>query len=156
MSYVLGIDVGTTRIRCFAVDKEGHVLASHHTNVKVLHPQKGHSEIDPEGIWEDFKEVVNGTLSSGELDSSKAACMGITCQRNSFLLWNRSSGQPLCNLITWQDTRAAQVCKDWNGSMQLKLLNAGAGVMHFITRSKRFLAASIITLATQHVAPRLY
>lgn len=156
MSYVLGADVGTTRIRCFAVDKEGQVLASYVSNLEVLHPQHGHSEIDPEGLWQNFKGVVNNTLVSGELDPSSAACMGITCQRNSFLLWKRSTGEPICNLITWQDCRAAQVCKDWNGSMQFKMVNVGAGVAHFFTRSKRFLAASIISLTTQQVAPRLY
>ena len=156
MSYVLGIDVGTTRVRCFAVDREGHVIASQFTNMTVLHPQQGHSEIDPEVLWQDFKEVVSKTLSSCQLDPAKAVSMGITCQRNTFLLWSRNTGLPLCNMITWQDCRAANVCKEWNGSMQLKLLNVGAGMMHFVTRSKRFLAASIITLTTQHVAPRLY
>ncbi len=156
MSYVLGVDVGTSRIRCFAVDKEGQILSSHFSAITVLHPQQGHCEIDPEGIWQDFKEVVSKTLSNGQLDASKAACLGITCQRNTFLLWNRSTGVPLCNFITWQDRRADQVCKDWNTSMQLKLLNMGAGMMHFFTRNKRFLAASIIILTTQQVAPRLY
>lgn len=156
MSYVLGIDVGTTRVRCFAVDKEGHIVSSHFSNITVLHPQQGHSEIDPEGLWQEFKGVVSSTLTSGGLDPANAACMGITCQRNTFLLWNRNTGLPLCNLITWQDRRASGVCKEWNSSMQLKFLNAGAGMMHFFTRSKRFLAASIITLTTQQVAPRLY
>lgn len=156
MSYVLGIDIGTTRIRCFAVDNGGHIVSSHFSNIIVLHPEQGHSEIDPEGLWQDFKEVVSSTLSSGQLDPAKAACMGITCQRNTFLLWNRKTGIPLCNFITWQDRRADGVCKDWNTSMQLKLLNVGAGMLHFLTRSKRFLAASIITLTTQQVVPRLY
>ncbi len=156
MSFVLGIDIGTTRLRCFAVDHDGEVLASHFTSVNVLHPEQDRSEIDPEEIWTGFKEVVSRTLSSGSLDPSKAACMGITAQRNSFLLWNRETGEPLCNLITWQDRRAAKVCKDWNESMQLKFLNAGASMLHLVTRSERFLAASIVTLTTQQVAPRLY
>ena len=156
MSYVLGLDVGTTRLRCFAVDHEGRVISSHFSSVTVLHPEQGHCEIDPEDIWQNIKEVIAKTLSEGRLDPSNAACMGITCQRNSFLLWNRETGEPLCNLITWQDRRAAQVCKDWNESMQFKLLNAGAGMLHFVTRSKRFMAASIIKLTTQQVAPRLY
>ena len=156
MSYVLGIDVGTTVIRCFATGKDGRQISKHFTEVKVEHPQPGYSEIDPERLWRGFKEVVSGTLANGQLDPKDAACMGITCQRNTFLLWNRSTGEPLCNLITWQDRRAAEVCKEWNQSMQFKFLHAGAGVMHLLTRSKRFLAASIITLQTQHVVPRLY
>ena len=156
MSYVLGIDVGTTKLRCFAVDRDGKQISSHFTAVTVDHPQPGYSEIDPEGLWLGFKEVVSGTLSNGQLDAKDAACMGITCQRNTFLLWNRSTGEPLCNLITWQDRRAAEVCQEWNHSMQFKFIHAGAGFMHFLTRSKRFLAASIVTLQSQHVAPRLY
>ena len=156
MAYVLGVDVGTTRIRCFAIDKEGNPLSSHHTGVKVLHPQAGYSEMDPEELWLDFKEVVSTAITSGHLDPSQAACLGITCQRNTFLLWNRTTGSPLCNLITWQDRRADEVCRQWNESMQFKFLHMGAGVLHFLTRSKRFLAASIISLTTQHVVPRLY
>ena len=156
MSYVLGVDVGTTRMRCFAIDKDGSPIASHFTGVTVDRPQPGYSEIDPERLWLGFKEVVSGTLSRGHLDPKDVACMGITCQRNSFLLWNRSTGEPLCNFITWQDRRAAEVCKQWNESMQFKLVHAGAGLMHGITRSKRFLAASIVSLQCQHVVPRLY
>lgn len=156
MSYVLGIDVGTTRMRCFALDKNGKALVSHFCDVEVLHPQPCHSEMDPEGLWQGFKEVVSGALTKAHLDPKDAACIGITCARNSFLLWNRSTGKPICNIITWQDRRAAQVCKDWNESMQFKFIHAGGGFMHAVTRMKRFLAASIIHLQTQHVAPRLY
>ena len=156
MTYVLGVDVGTTRIRCFAIDKQGKPLSSYFTGVKVLHPQPGYSEIDPEELWLGFKDVVSNTLTNGQLDPAEAACMGITCQRNTFLLWNRSTGKPLCNLITWQDRRADEVCKQWNESMQFKFIHAGAGVMHFFTRSKRFLAASIISLTCQQVVARLY
>ena len=156
MSYILGVDVGTTSIRCFSINKQGQTLATHSTSVEVLHPQAGYSEIDPEGLWLGFKEVVAQTISKGNLDPGDADSIGITCQRNSFLLWNRTTGQPLCNVITWQDRRAATICKEWNESMQFKFLHAGAGFLHFITRSKRFLGASVIQLITQMVAPRLY
>lgn len=138
------------------MNKEGEALSSSFTGVEVLHPQPGYAEIDPEKLWLGFKEVLSSTLKTGQLDPTQAACLGITCQRNTFLLWNRSTGKPLCNLITWQDRRADQVCKLWNESMQFKLIHAGAGMMHFFTRSKRFLGASIISLTTQHVVPRLY
>ncbi len=143
-------------MRCFAVDKNGQPLASHFSEVTVLHPQPGYNEMDPEELWRGFKEVVSNTLTSGNLDPKEAACMGITCQRNTFCLWNRATGEPICNMITWQDLRSIDVCKEWNESMQFKLLHFGAGFMHGITRKKRFLAASIITLRTEHVVPRLY
>ena len=156
MTYVLGVDVGTNSIHCFAIDKQGKPLSSYSTVVKVLQPQPGYSEIDPEELWLGFKDAVSNTLTSGHLNPAEADCLGIACQRNAFLLWNRSTGKPLCNLITWQDRRAEEVCRQWNASRQFKFMHAGAGVMHFFTRSKRFLAASTISLTCQHVVPRLY
>lgn len=156
MSYVLGIDVGTTKICCCALDRRGQQVAAHSADVCVQHPQPGHSEIDPEDLWERLRATLSETMRQAGLQPKDAACLGITCQRNSFLLWNRETGRPLCNLITWQDRRAAGVCKEWNESMQFKFLHAGASFMHMFTRSKRFLAASIITLQIQMVAPRLY
>ena len=156
MSYVLGVDIGTSSIRCVAIDRQGRVLSSNSKGVKVIHPQPGYAEMDPEQIWLDFKDVIKQTLSLGHLDPSDADSIGIATQRNSFLLWNRETGKPLCNLIAWQDRRADEVAKEWNDSMQLKFIQAGASLMHFFTRSKRFLAASIVTLTTQHVAPKLY
>ena len=156
MSFVLGIDVGTTKICCLALDREGQQVASHTADVSVLHPQPGHSEIEPEDLWQRLREALAETLRRGELEAKDAACLGITCQRNSFLLWNRETGEPLCNLITWQDRRAADVCREWNESMQFRFLHAGAAFLHTFTRNKRFLAASIISLQCQMVAPRLY
>lgn len=156
MSYVLGIDVGTTKICCIAMDRAGQQVASHAADVVVQHPQPGHSEIDPEDLWERLRDALAETMRRGGLDPKDAACLGMTCQRNSFLLWNRETGKPVCNLITWQDRRAADVCKEWNESMQFRFLHAGASFLHMFTRSKRFLAASIISLQCQMVAPRLY
>lgn len=156
MTYVLGVEVGTTSIRCLAIDKQGKPLSSDSTVIKMLHPQPGYSEIDPDELWLGFKDTVSNTLTSGRLNPAGADCLGISCQRNAFLLWNRSTGKPLCNLITWQDRRAEEVCKQWNASMKFKFMHAGAGVMHFFTRSKRFLAASTISLTSHHVVPRLY
>ena len=155
-SYVLGIDVGTTKICCLALDRDGQQVSSHSANVAVLHPQPGHSEIEPEELWQLLRDALAETMRRGGLDPQNAACLGITCQRNSFLLWNRETGKPLCNLITWQDRRAAEVCKEWNESMQFRFLHTGAGILHMFTRNKRFLAASIISLQCQMVAPRLY
>ncbi len=143
-------------MRCFAIDKSGQPLATHSQEVTVLHPQTGYSEIEPEALWQGFKEVVAKTLTNGNLDPKEAACMGITCLRNTFCLWNRSTGEPLLNMSTWQDLRSVQECKEWNESMQFKLIRAGAGFMHTVTRKKRWLIASIITLSSEHVAPRLY
>lgn len=156
MSYVLGVDIGTSSIRCVAIDRQGRVLSSNSQGVKVIHPQPGYSEMDPELLWQNFQDAVKQTISLGHLNPGNADSMGIATQRNSFLLWNRETGMPLCNLITWQDRRADEIAKEWNDSMQFKFMHAGASFLHFFTHSKRFLAASFVTLTTQHVAPKLY
>ena len=154
--FVIGVDVGTSSVRCVAVNREGDTLAQAHLPITVIHPTPEASEIDPEELWENFQQVVKNTLEAGSLDPSNAKCFGITTLRNTFLLWERESGKPLCNFITWQDRRAAQDVEDWNESFQLKTIQAGSSFAHYFTRSKRFKAASVIKFTTNHVIPRLW
>ena len=155
-SFVIGVDVGTSRIRCVAVDRSGETLSQREVSVNVLHPTSDASEIDPEELWTQFKTVVSQTLESGSLKPEDAACIGITTLRCTFLLWERDTGKPICNFSTWQDRRAAQACIDWNESVQLKALQAGANVAYFFTRGKKFMAASVIKFITNHVSIRLW
>ncbi len=154
--FVLGVDVGTSGIRCVAVDKQGNTLAQSRIPIKVQHPTPDASELDPEEVWQGFQQVVKNTLESGSLSASNVKCLGITNLRNTFLLWERKTSKPLCNFITWQDRRAAQGVLDWNNSFQLKSIQAGSTLAHYFTRSKRFKAASVIKFTTNHVSPRLW
>ena len=156
MSFVLGVDVGTSRIRCVAVAKDGTTLAQRETPVRVIHPTPDGTELLPEEIWQGFQKVVNDCLESGGLSAKEAKSIGITTLRNTFLLWERGTGNTLCNFISWQDRRAAQDCKDWNQSATVKALQSGGILAHFFTRSKRFKAASVVNFFTNQVAPRLY
>lgn len=156
MSFVLGVDVGTSAIRCVAVNKKGETLVQSRKPIHVEHPTPDKSEIDPEGIWQAFKDIVVEVLRKGSLRAEDADSLAITCQRGSFMLWNRRTWKPLTSIITWQDRRSAPDCKAWNESWSLALLQNGAKILHFFTRSKRFMAASVIHFITTHVAPRLY
>ena len=156
MSYCIGVDIGTSRIRCVMVGKDGQTLAQKEVPVHVIHPTPDGSEIDPEELWEGFKKVVHDAMISGSLKPKDAVCLGITTLRCTFLLWERESGQPLCNFSTWQDRRAAQDCIDWNKSMQMKFFHTGANIAHFFTRNKRFMAASVIKFITNQVNVRLW
>ena len=156
MSYVLAVDIGSTYLRCFAFDKKGKPLASHFSSVVVIHPEIGASEIDPENIWNTFQTSVKETLNAGNLEPKNAVSLGVTCQRNSFLLWHRTSGQPLCNLITWQDRRAAFCCNKLNRSFPVHLFRISTKIAHVFTNSNRYLMGSIIKFIPAQVAPRLY
>jgi len=156
MPFVLAVDIGSTQLRCFAFNKQAKSIASRFSPVTVIHPEVGASEIDPEEIWNTFKTTVKETLVVGGLNPKDAVSLGVTCQRNSFLLWNRTSGQPLCNIITWQDRRSALCCDRLNGCLPLHLLHLFSSIAHFITRSNRFLLGSVAKFVPVHVAPRLY
>ena len=156
MSYVLAVDIGSTQLRCFAFDKEAKPLASHFSPVVVIHPEVGASEIDPENIWNTFQASVKATLNAGNLNPKDAVSLGVTCQRNSFLLWHRTSGQPLCNLNTWQDCRGAHFCDKLNKSIPVNLFRLVTKILHIFTRDNRYLIGSIIKFFPAQVAPRLY
>lgn len=156
MSFVLGVDVGTSRIRCVAVAKDGTTLSQRETPIRVVHPTPDGTELLPEEIWQGFQKVVQDCLEGGGLSATDAKSLGITTLRNTFLLWERDTGKTLCNFISWQDRRAAQVCIDFNESTKVKVLQGGASIAHFFTRSKRFQAASVVNFFTNQVTPRLY
>lgn len=68
--------------------------------------------------------------------------MGICCQRNTFLSWDKRTLKPLHNLVTWKDGRAIDECKQLNGSYRIKLLNLTGKIAYFFTRNQRYRAAS--------------
>ena len=156
MPFVLAVDIGSTQLRCFAFDKEGKPLASHFSAVVVIHPEVGASEIDPEEIWNTFQTTVKETLKAGALDPKDAISLGITCQRNSFLLWNRATGVPLCSLNTWQDCRATGYCDRLNRSIPVHIVHLFSRIAYTFTRSNRYLMGSVIKFTPIQVAPRLY
>lgn len=155
MAYVLGVDIGTSSLRCVAVGRDGKVLAKHQLPVRVIHPTVDACEIDPEELWQSFKEVVKVTLRDASMTPA-ATCLGITTLRNTFMLWKRETGKPLCNFITWEDRRAAKDCESWNESARMKAIQAASSVLHFFTRSKKFLAASVISFITNMTSIRLH
>ncbi|KAE8604798.1 hypothetical protein XENTR_v10014833 [Xenopus tropicalis] len=86
---------------------------------------------------------------------SQVAGLGISTQRATFITWNKTTGEPFHNFISWQDLRAADLVSSWNSSVLLKAVHGVCTALHFFTRRKRFLAASLINFTTQHVSLRL-
>jgi len=108
MAVVVSIDAGTTGVRSFALDETGQQLALSYQEFTQHYPSPGWVEHDPNEIW----GAVQFTLS--ELESSieePVAAIGITNQRETVVAWNRTSGEPLCNAIVWQDLRTSDRCE---------------------------------------------
>ncbi|KAM8839719.1 glycerol kinase 5 [Synchiropus picturatus] len=153
--FVLSVDVGTTSTRCHVYDKEATVRGSCTTKIVLQYPEVGHVEIDPEKLWQGFVSVVKGAVQDAGIQMHQVDALGISTQRSTFTTWDRTTGVPFHNFITWQDQRAASLVKSWNKSCTLKAIHGVMKVAHFLTRQKRLLAASLIVFSTQHVTFRL-
>lgn len=110
--YVGAIDSGTTSTRFMLFDHSGAVVAFDQREHRQIFPQSGWVEHDPQEIWENTSAVVAATLAKAQVTAASLAAVGITNQRETTIVWNRHTGQPVYNAIVWQDTRTARICKD--------------------------------------------
>ncbi|XP_010731607.1 glycerol kinase 5 [Larimichthys crocea] len=154
-TFILSVDVGTTSIRCHIYDKEAQIRGSCITKVVPLYPEVGHVEMDPDALWTGFITVVKGAVQVANIHMSQIEALGISTQRATFTTWDRRTGVPFHNFISWQDQRAADLVKSWNRSCTLKVIHGAMKVVYLVTRQKRSLAASSLFFSTQHVTFRL-
>lgn len=152
---VLAVDVGTTNITCHVFDNSGISKYGAIRKIELLHPKPGWVEMDPDTLWEQFLDVVTEAVEGANVRYEDIAALGISTQRGTFLNFDKHSGRPIHNFITWQDLRATELTENWNKSFTLKGLHLSAKALHFLSRRKQFLAASVINFSTQHVSVRL-
>jgi glycerol kinase len=109
--YVAAIDQGTTSTRCLVFDRAGSIVAADQREHRQIMPRAGWVEHDPIEIWVNTREVVAGALARADLASTDLAAVGITNQRETTVVWDRATGQPIHNAIVWQDTRTGPLCE---------------------------------------------
>ncbi|WP_018267275.1 glycerol kinase GlpK [Methylosinus sp. LW4] len=103
--YVGAIDQGTTSSRFILFDHEGEIVALDQREHAQIYPRPGWVEHDAVEIWRNTQSVVAGALNKAGLTAADLACVGLTNQRETTLLWDRRTGAPLHNAIVWMDTR---------------------------------------------------
>ncbi len=106
-SYYLVIDAGTTTIKVFAYSERGEIIKRVQNSVPASFPQPGWVEQDPVKYWEKVLEGIRAVCD----DLGKPRAIGITNQRATTVVWDRTEGEPLYNMITWQDTRGAELAE---------------------------------------------
>jgi glycerol kinase len=121
-SYVLALDQGTTSSRSIVFDRAGAVVAVAQKEFPQIYPQPGWVEHDPFAIWSSQNATAVEALSQANLTSHNIVAVGVTNQRETTLVWDRDTGQPVYNAIVWQDRRTADFCA------QLKRDGAEPGV----------------------------
>jgi glycerol kinase len=114
--YVLAIDQGTTSSRAIIFDHSGQIVQTGQLEHEQIFPRAGWVEHDPEQIWTNVREVVGLALTRGNLTHRDIVAVGITNQRETTVVWDRTTGKPVYNAIVWQDTRTAKIVEELGGS----------------------------------------
>jgi len=107
--YVLAIDQGTTSSRAILFDHSGTIAASGQLEHEQIFPRAGWVEHDPAEIWSNVREVIAQALAAAHASAADVVSVGITNQRETTVVWNRTTGKPVYNAIVWQDTRTQPI-----------------------------------------------
>lgn len=108
--YILALDQGTTSSRAIVFDHNGRVVSLAQQEFPQIYPQPGWVEHDPDTIWQSQLTVAKQALASKNLAAGDIAGIGITNQRETTIVWDRETGQPIHNAIVWQDRRTSAFC----------------------------------------------
>lgn len=111
MKSILAIDQGTTSTRALIIDAQGQVAARAQVELPQSYPRPGWVEHDPEVIWRDVVTTARMALAEAEAGGHEVAAIGIANQRETFVVWDRSTGKTVHPAIVWQDRRGAELCE---------------------------------------------
>jgi glycerol kinase len=110
--YIMALDQGTTNSRTVIFNQQGKVISMAAKEFRQIYPRPGWVEHDPAEIWASQMEAARQTLDSVKLSPQRIAAIGVTNQRETTLIWDRESGQPVHNAIVWQCRRTAPSCSE--------------------------------------------
>ena len=108
--YVLAIDQGTTSSRAILFNHDGEIVAVDQKEHEQIFPRAGWVEHNAIEIWDNIRSVVGGVLAKAQINRHEIASVGITNQRESAVVWDKNTGEPVYNVIVWQDTRTQKIC----------------------------------------------
>jgi glycerol kinase len=110
MKHILALDQGTTSSRAIVFDHAGSIVAVAQKEFPQIFPRPGWVEHDPRDIWSTQAGVAAEALTKANVAAADVAAIGITNQRETTVVWDRATGEPICNAIVWQDRRTANIC----------------------------------------------
>ncbi|GAB3662029.1 glycerol kinase GlpK [Glycomyces tarimensis] len=115
--FIAAIDQGTTSSRCIIFDRDGRIVAVDQKEHAQIFPRPGWVEHDAAEIWNNVQEVVAGAMVKARVVREDILAIGITNQRETTMLWDKHTGEPVHNAIVWQDTRTDTKCKELGGDV---------------------------------------
>ena len=127
-SYVAAIDQGTTSTRVILFDADGRIRALDQREHEQIHPRAGWVEHDAGEVWRRTREVIGGALAHAGAEARDVVAIGITNQRETTVVWDRQTGEPVHNAIVWQDTRTAALVRELAGEDGVNRLRDRVGL----------------------------
>jgi len=115
-SYIAAIDQGTTSTRAILFDADGQIAALDQREHAQIHPRAGWVEHDAREVWQRTREVLDGALAGAHAQAADVAAIGITNQRETTVVWDHRTGEPVYSAIVWQDTRTAALVRELAGA----------------------------------------
>ena len=133
---IIAIDQGTSSTRAVLYDTKGRLLDAAQEEFQQFFPQEGWVEHNPELIWESVLSTLTTLTKKNNLTSSDIASIGITNQRETTIVWNRKTGEPISNAIVWQDRRTAEFCNSLSGEEKLVQKKTGLTLDPYFSATK--------------------
>jgi glycerol kinase len=127
-TYVGAIDQGTTSSRFVLFDRDGRIAAIDQHEHEQINPRPGWVEHDAREIWRRTREVIDGALAGADAQAADLAAIGITNQRETAVIWDRETGEPIHNAIVWQDTRTDELVRELAGERGVDRLRDRVGL----------------------------
>ena len=127
--YVLALDQGTTSSRSIIFSHDGRIVSTAQQEFEQILPFPGHVEHDPEMIWQTQLATAKQALAKASVSASEIAAIGVTNQRETTILWDRDTGQPISNAIVWQSRVSAPICERLRSEGHEDLIRARTGLV---------------------------
>ncbi len=127
--YILALDLGTTGNRAILFNHQGNVVGQAYKELTQHYPQPGWLEHDPTEIWQGVGNCIQQVMADNHTEASEIAAIGLTVQRETCLLWDKTTGQPLHKAIVWQDRRTAQMCDRLKAEGQAEIIQQKTGLV---------------------------
>jgi len=127
--YILSLDQGTTSSRSMVFDKQGNIISMAQKEFQQIFPQPGWVEHDAEEIWSTQFGTMAEAIAKANIKMKQIAAIGITNQRETTVVWERSTGKPICNAIVWQDRRTAAFCDELKAANLGELIKEKTGLV---------------------------
>jgi glycerol kinase len=127
--YVISLDAGTTSNRAVIFHKDLDIKGIAQQEFTQIYPHPGWVEHDANEIWNSQLSVLKDVIATNKIETDEIAAIGITNQRETTILWDKNTGEPICNAIVWQDRRTAGYCEELKKDGQTQLIKEKTGLV---------------------------